>query len=200
MGSLLLFEINCASKGGSGCLNIAIIFHKISITLNKGIKILCLILLVSMVVIVLAQVYYRYILVAGIPWAEEIAKKLMVWMALLGAGMIYYNHLHINITFLIDRIQSTKVLKVLKFFSLAVSFVFFLLLIIAGIDYAILGLQFASPVTGIKNFWGNLAIPVGGIILLFHCLSLTIQEIASIKYDYNPTDSSIKEVQKENDD
>ena len=159
-------------------MSIAKLFHKLSLTINKIIIVICLILLVSMLVVVLAQVYYRYVLISGIPWAEEIAKKMMVWMALLGAGMIYYNHLHINITFLIDKIQSTKALKVLKFFSLAVSFFFFLLLIIAGFDYAMLGLQFASPVTGIKNFWGNLAIPVGGIILLFHCLSLTIQEIA----------------------
>ncbi len=162
-------------------MKVARIFHKISVTINALILKICLVCLFFMVAIILAQVYYRYVLNTGIPWAEEIAKKLMIWMALLAAGIVYYKNDHVKMSLITDRIKSPAALRILKFTTMAISFSFFLLLISSGIDYAIFGLRFTSAVTGMKNFWGNLAIPVGGAILTFHCLSLFIQEVVSMK-------------------
>ncbi|MDA8226350.1 MAG: TRAP transporter small permease subunit, partial [Desulfitobacterium hafniense] len=40
-----------------------------------------------MSVIILAQVIFRYVLEAPLPWSEEVARYLMVWGTFLGAGL-----------------------------------------------------------------------------------------------------------------
>ncbi|MDR2529884.1 MAG: TRAP transporter small permease [Synergistaceae bacterium] len=48
--------------------------------------VLCL-LVTAMVVIVFAQVIFRFILRASLPWSEEAARYLMVWISMLGASI-----------------------------------------------------------------------------------------------------------------
>ena len=48
--------------------------------------VLCL-LVTAMVVIVFAQVVFRFILRASLPWSEEAARYIMVWISMLGASI-----------------------------------------------------------------------------------------------------------------
>ena len=125
------------------------------------------ILFLAMTVIVWAQIFYRFILGDGIIWAEEISKYMMVWMAMLGAAVVYYEHGHIAINFFIKKIQHNRGLRVLHILLAAALFVF---LLIYGLDYAEFGNRFISPASGIRRFWPYLAIPAGSICLLFFCL------------------------------
>ena len=52
-------------------------------------SVLAAILLALMVVIILAQVFFRYVLNAALPWPEEAARFLMMWMTGLAAPAIY---------------------------------------------------------------------------------------------------------------
>jgi TRAP-type C4-dicarboxylate transport system permease small subunit len=52
-------------------------------------SVLAAILLALMVVIILAQVFFRYVLNAALPWPEEAARFLMLWMTGLAAPAIY---------------------------------------------------------------------------------------------------------------
>lgn len=52
-------------------------------------SVLAAILLAVMVVIILAQVFFRYVLNSALPWPEEAARFLMLWMTGLAAPAIY---------------------------------------------------------------------------------------------------------------
>lgn len=52
-------------------------------------SVLAAILLALMVIIILAQVFFRYVLNAALPWPEEAARFLMLWMTGLAAPAIY---------------------------------------------------------------------------------------------------------------
>jgi len=43
----------------------------------------------TMTVVVLAGVFFRYVLEAPLPWSEELARYLMVWGASLGASVAF---------------------------------------------------------------------------------------------------------------
>ena len=59
-------------------------------------------LLAAMVLMILAQVFYRYVLNDSLPWTEEMAKFSMVWIAFLVAPWVYREHLNVAIEMFAD--------------------------------------------------------------------------------------------------
>ena len=138
-----------------------------SIAVNKLAGRISILFFIGMTLIVWAQIFFRFILGDGIVWAEEIAKFMMVWMALMGAAVVFFEKGHIAINFFISNRAS---LRYIKMFHALLSAVLFALLIYYGINYAKFGLRSISPASGITRFWPYLAIPVGGGFLLFQSI------------------------------
>jgi TRAP-type C4-dicarboxylate transport system permease small subunit len=121
------------------------------------------VLFTIMTLIVWVQIFFRFILGGGIAWSEEIAKYLMVWMALLGSSVLFREGGHIAINYFISKYSF---LRYILMFHAILSAVLFVLLIYYGIDYAAFGFRSISPASGIRKFWPYLAIPVGAFFLL----------------------------------
>lgn len=58
---------------------------------------LAIFLLVAMAVIIIINVFMRYVLNSGIRWAEEISKLLMVWFTFIGMAVGIKQGLHISL-------------------------------------------------------------------------------------------------------
>jgi len=129
------------------------------------------ILFTIMTLIVWVQIFFRFILGGGIVWSEEIAKFLMVWMALLGSSMLFREGKHIAINYFISKFSC---LRYILMFHAILSAALFILLIYYGIDYAVFGLKSISPASGIRRFWPYLSIPVGGGFLLIQAFARLI--------------------------
>ena len=63
--------------------------------------ILCLIL-VSIVTVTFAQVVSRYVLQASLPWSEELARFLLMWLASLSAAYAFKVRSHFALNFFVD--------------------------------------------------------------------------------------------------
>ena len=59
-------------------------------------------MLALMVVLILAQVFFRYVLNNSLPWTEELAKFMMVWVACLVAPWAYRENLNVSIEMFAD--------------------------------------------------------------------------------------------------
>jgi TRAP-type C4-dicarboxylate transport system permease small subunit len=59
-------------------------------------------MLALMVVLILAQVFFRYVLNDSLPWTEELAKYMMVWVACLVAPWAYRENLNVSIQMFAD--------------------------------------------------------------------------------------------------
>ena len=57
-------------------------------------------LLVAMTLLVLFQVFTRYVLATPLPWTEEIARLLVVWLTFVGAGFVSSRNAHIAVDIL----------------------------------------------------------------------------------------------------
>ena len=152
-------------------MNFLRIVERVSSVVNKIATHSTVVLFTIMTLIVWVQIFFRFILGGGIAWSEEIAKFLMVWMALLGSSMLFREGRHIAINFFISRFSF---LRYILMFHAILSAVLFALLIYYGIDYAVFGLKLISPASGIRRFWPYLAIPVGGGFLLIQAIARLI--------------------------
>ena len=144
-------------------MNFLRIIERMSAVVDKTASKATVILFITMTLIVWVQIFYRFILGGGIAWSEEIAKYLMVWMALLGSSVLFREGGHIAINYFISKFSF---LRYILMFHAILSAVLFVLLIYYGIDYAVFGLKCISPASGISKFWPYLSISVGGGFLL----------------------------------
>ena len=134
---------------------------------------LLVLLLAAMAVIVFANVGLRYLTNASIPWAEEVARHLMIWLTFLGAGPVLRAGGHIAIDSLQDALpggwaRATRALVVVLLL------VFFVLMVVVGWAYMRrVGGQLTAA-TQIPFAWIYAAIPVGGLLLLVH-LALVVR-------------------------
>ena len=149
-------------------MNFLCTVERVSAVANKIASNATVVLFTIMTLIVWVQIFFRFILGGGIAWSEEIAKFLMVWMALLGASVLFREGGHIAINYFISRFSF---LRYILMFHAILSAVLFVLLIYYGIDYAIFGLKSISPASGISRFWPYLSIPVGGGFLLIQAFA-----------------------------
>jgi TRAP-type C4-dicarboxylate transport system permease small subunit len=63
-------------------------------------------LLALMLVMILAQVFFRYVLNDSLVWTEELAKFAMVWVACLVAPWAYRAHLNVSIEMFADALPA----------------------------------------------------------------------------------------------
>jgi len=64
---------------------------------------LALAVFVGMVILVIAQVFFRYVLEVSVPWTEEAARWLYAYQIFLGCTIAAREGLHLKATFLLDR-------------------------------------------------------------------------------------------------
>jgi TRAP-type C4-dicarboxylate transport system permease small subunit len=149
-------------------MSILLTVERMSAVADKTASYATIVFFTIMTLIVWVQIFFRFILGGGISWSEEIAKYLMVWMALLGASVLFREGGHIAINYFISKLSF---LRYILMFHAMLSAVLFILLIYYGIDYASFGFKCISPASGIRKFWPYLAIPVGGGFLLIQAFA-----------------------------
>lgn len=63
-------------------------------------------LLALMVIMILSQVFYRYVLNDSLTWTEELSKYAMVWIACLVSPWAYREHLNVSIEMFHDALPA----------------------------------------------------------------------------------------------
>jgi len=139
-------------------------------------------LMAGMVVIVSAQVWYRFILNDPLSWSEEASRYLFVWISFMGAaaGVRYQVHLGID---LMEKLLPAGSYRIAVIIVNLIIQVFLLMIIYWG--FKILGIiQFQeSPSMHISMRYPYMAIPVGSIFMLINSVRITVATIQNRTMD-----------------
>jgi len=73
------------------------VLHAIDTIFHKILLVIAQIALAAMIIIVCTTVYYRYVLNAGIIWAEEVPRILVALFAFIACAMGVRDQLHVGI-------------------------------------------------------------------------------------------------------
>lgn len=128
-------------------------------------KMLCVIFLALMSIIIVLQVFFRYVLNNSLSWSEELARYLFIWMIYVGIsyGVKLDKHICVDAVY-------TFMPKSIKRGYAIVAYVLFLIFAVAIIYYGILvvGMQISSgqvsPAMGLPMQYVYAA-PVVGMVL-----------------------------------
>jgi TRAP-type transport system small permease protein len=118
-----------------------------------------------MLVLVMSQVVFRYLIQVSVPWTEEAARWFYAWQIFLGSTLAMRDRLHLQITVLLDRF-SGKPRAVLDFLTALTGLGF-----LAGVIWgSLLMIRAVYPVQAgsfpVSTSYLYLSIPVGLIAML----------------------------------
>ena len=142
--------------------------QKIKQSLDKGIEWILITIMAILTLVVLWQVFTRFVLNDPSSWTEELAKYLLVWVSILGAAYVSGQRAHIAIDIVLQRSSPNNQRK-LRFAIDIIIFLFALIvLVIGGINLVQITLPQISSALQIPLGYVYSIIPVSGLIIMVY--------------------------------
>jgi TRAP-type C4-dicarboxylate transport system permease small subunit len=157
-----------------------VVVHKFSSFLVKITNAFVVFLLCVMSADILLGVFYRYALVKPLPWAEDLGRYLMVWIALFGVGIVMHHKGHVAVTICVDHL-TPRARGMLLLFSkiLVLAFGFFMGYL--GIRLLIEMLPQISPTLRISMWWVYFGFPFYGFFLTVSTLDQIVEGVRQLR-------------------
>lgn len=126
----------------------------------RPIEILAAGLLLVMIVTVLANVFFRYVLAKPLIWGDEAASISFIWMAMLGSALAVDRHEHMRLTVVLPLLPQ-KLAHIAEVAGQVMVCVLLLRLLPVAVEYAYEESFVTSPALGLPMSWRASALPVG---------------------------------------
>lgn len=142
--------------------------HGISDWINKFFLLIGGILCVTILVIMFYSVFMRYVMNSSPVWADEACRYCYVWMQMLGAVIACKTFSHTRVSMLSDRLKGRWV-DIYKIFCYIIMMAVGALVTYYGWKFMMRTGNRPTSTLGFKMFYIYLAIPVGGVGILYQC-------------------------------
>lgn len=152
--------------------------ESLSLACNRFTERSLLVLGLAMSVIVIAQVFSRYILNHSLFWSEELARYILVWLTFLGSCVAYYRGMHPGINLIYRRLPR-HLKRISKILVLLLSLVFFSVMIWYGFQFSFFVRLQTTAALSLPKWTIFSIIPISGIILSLHAVAMLSKEIIS---------------------
>lgn len=118
-----------------------------------------------MTCIVFTQVLLRYFFLHPLAWAEESARFLFIWVALLGAALGVKDRAHFSITMVSARFPASIRPALNVLLAVSASWIFYIM-ITEGWGLVLLNRNQESPAIGVLMSIPYFVIPLSGLLML----------------------------------
>jgi len=136
----------------------------------------CIFFLALMSVIVIVQVFSRYVFNFSFVWAEELVRYLMIWMVMFGAALVQSKNEHIRIDFF-PMLAGARGRRVMEIFFRLATLMFLAIIAYKGFKVSYFNRLFESSGLRISMLWPTLAIPLGAIAIGCYTMTGLIRDI-----------------------
>ena len=123
---------------------------------------------VVMVCVTLAQVVFRYVIAAPLPWSEELARYCFVWIVFLGGAVGLSRGIHLGVDLLVNKLPKRMRggMAALTNFLIAG---FAIVVIYASFPVINMNMLQRSPPLGVQMSYIYIAIPISMALIFFIC-------------------------------
>lgn len=144
-------------------------------------------LLALMVLMILSQVFFRYVLNDSLPWTEEMAKFAMVWIAFMVAPWVYRQDLNVAIHMFADAFP-TALRKISELIITLLVIVICVIFLDESITFTLGGLGIQASSVPVKLAYFYACGPISFTLLCTVGLERAILQIMGLFSGRTPTD------------
>lgn len=132
-----------------------------------------------MVVLVVLNVFCRYVLNFSLVWAEEVSQYLMVWVAFLGAGLALRQGRHVAVELLQEQLPAGAK-RGLRWGLVLAMLAFLVGTTVLGAMFAWFARDMETPVLNISMAIPYSAVPIGSALLAIHLVLIARDYAAGV--------------------
>ncbi len=155
--------------------------NKFKEIMNSILSYLTAFLLIVMTVLVVWQVFTRYVLNDPSIFTEELVRIILVWSSFFGASYVFGTKQHMALVFFKEKLKGTRKKAVFVFIDVMILAFATLVLINGGYQLASGVMTIKTPILGLSKGLVYMIAPVSGIII-------TIYQLINIKEDLQMID------------
>ncbi len=133
-----------------------------------------------MTIIIIIQVFMRYLFLYSLSWSEEVARYLMIWVSFLGASLALKYGFHIGVEFVLNRMPETMRGWVILTAKLG-TLLFLIYFTIGGFRVSWAVRDQDSPALLFSMAYAYLSAPVGGFFMIIQLLNLLVEDWGKIR-------------------
>lgn len=153
---------------------------KVKSILDKALETFMIILTGALCLIVLWQVFTRFILDNPSSWSEEFSRYILIWISLLGGSLGLSNGTHMGLVLVTDRIKNKNLKLIIHILAYIVCGVIGYIFIVYGYGYALNGMNRTMMCCKFKMGYIYMMIPVCGAIIIVNCLMTILQDMRDL--------------------
>ncbi len=153
--------------------------------LADGTLFVCKILLSVEVLITGFAVFYRYVLVSPLPWSEEIARFILIWIALLGASVVTQRREQLRLDSFYERFHPRMRVTVDVFLSIVVIALLVMLLPYAWRQVTGRALTNRAAATQIPMVYPQSSLVVGFVLLILQTFFNLLEDLLKLFHVFN---------------
>jgi TRAP-type C4-dicarboxylate transport system permease small subunit len=149
--------------------------------LDRGVDFLLALILAAMTIIVFLQVFFRYALNSPLPWPEEIARLMIVWLTFIGGYMALREKKHIGFNLLMKKLPN-HIEHIITIVGKILVILFLFVMIKEGIGFvrrfATVPMSYTQLPIGIVAYT---VFPTSGVLMLLQMLQDLSQTLQRLK-------------------
>lgn len=131
---------------------------------NRFLRAVIGLLIVTLVVSVAMGVFYRYALRQSLHWATEVPNVLLIWIVFLGSVVAFYEKRHIAFTVLADAVPPA-LSRILKLLAELIVLAFLVVLVIYGYVIVVHAMNSYSDALKIPRGYFYLCLPISAALM-----------------------------------
>jgi TRAP-type C4-dicarboxylate transport system permease small subunit len=135
--------------------------------LAKVLRSLLVVEIAGLVICVFTQVFSRYVLQNSVPWTEELARYILVYMTFTGTALAAHDNSHITVDFFVQ-ILPTAMQRALHRIADLLMCVVAVVLLYYGWRFTDLSRETVSPALDQSMAWVYAAMPCAGVLMLIY--------------------------------
>lgn len=143
--------------------------------LDRIMEVAVIILLAIMCILVIWQVFSRFILNNPSSWSEEISKYLSIWMSFLAGALGVKYGTHMGLDVLVNRIKMPHIRAAINILAALVCLMFGGILTVYGYIFMMTGWARMMICAPIPMAYVYVVIPVSGVVLMFNSVGLIVK-------------------------
>jgi len=142
-------------------------FQNLSNRVNRRVEMVLFAMGFTMTLIVVVQVFARYVLNHSLFWSEELARYLLVWLTFLGASVAYHKGVHPGVDVCFTRLSPCRQ-QVTRIGIHLASLFLFGVMVVKGTAFAWFVRHQISPALSLPKWILMGIIPLAGVVLMIH--------------------------------
>ncbi|OFU50374.1 TRAP transporter small permease [Aerococcus sp. HMSC10H05] len=150
--------------------------------IDKAMRSLCAVAMAALTLLVIWQVFTRYILNHPSTWSEELAAYMFAWVTVFGAAYVFGKREHMNIPVIVERFSSVNQ-NSLQILAEVLNLIFALtVMVYGGFEITQLTMGQLSSSLPLQMGYFYMCIPISGIFIALYSV-LNIKDLIDARKD-----------------